>query len=666
MTTSTALDQIRSRILSRYSLLFLKTWEEERWETELAELALEMERGLVVWSATGGALPPSSDEGAQSTDPLDFLEQVESYPPDHLFLIKDFHPFLSEPRVVRKLRDLTRTLGEQRKTLLLMGPVTQIPVELLKEAFEIDLPLPALEELREELQSLMEQNTRTSEGPTEIAPQDEERLLKAVLGLTAREARKALQLALQGHDQVDDEVLAALVAEKRHLVQGSDLLEFYELDEGVKDVGGLEVLKDWLLQRAEAFSERAREQGIPMPKGVLLLGIQGCGKSLTARATARLLAFPLVRMDVGNLLSSDRGSSERNLRDVLRLMEAIAPAVLWLDEIEKGFAGVGGDGDASQDATMSRLMGSFLTWMEARRAPVFVVATANSVANLPPEMLRRGRFDELFFVDLPNYHERKHILSIHLTKRGWKPEMYDLAELANKTEGYSGAELEQVVISAMIDAYGLGRVLSQEDLDKSRDQTVPLSVTMEEKVFELREWASSRCRRATSDSRVTQMLEEEQRHAARHPTEESGETLETWASLAEHGQMNAAVIEYLRKRGDVIFPQLQQDFARWLPPSGELGLALRSDPNIVVWAGLGQEMTDLLAELISSRRMYLHPGPVDAYKQANKTLRFPLVDQIPEERLERPGWLPTVLRLVPQTGGSGRLGRVARIKLSRS
>lgn len=665
MTTSTALDRIRSRILSRYTLLFLKTWEEDRWETELAELALEMERGLVVWTATNGALPAPDEAPIDSADPLAFLAQIEAYPRDHLFLIKDFHPYLANPHVLRKLRDLVSRLGEQNKTLLFLSPVAQIPVELQKEAFEIDLPLPGMEELREELQTVLVQNAELADGPTTIEVEDEERLLKAVLGLTAREARKALRLALQGRELVDDDVLAAVVAEKRHLVQGSDLLEFYDLDEGVKDVGGLEVLKDWLTQRAEAFSERAREQGIPMPKGVLLLGIQGCGKSLTARATARLLSFPLVRMDVANLLSSDRGTSERNLRDVLRLMETIAPAVLWLDEIEKGFAGVGVDSDGAQDATMARLVGSFLTWMESRKAPVFVVATANSVANLPPEMLRRGRFDELFFVDLPNYHERKQILSIHLSKRGWKPDMYDLPDVANRTEGYSGAELEQIVISAMIDAYGQGRVLSQEDLNRSREQTVPLSVTMEEKVFELREWASTRCRRATSDSRVTQMLEEEQRHAAMLPPDDSAPEIEAWMSLAEHGQLGAAVVEYLRRKGTVIFPDLQKDFAKWLPPTGELGMALRSDPNVVLWAGMGKELTDLLADLISSRRVYVHSGSAEPYKQAGKTLPFPLVQKLEEERLPRPGWLPATLQLIPHSGGSGRFGRVARIKISR-
>jgi SpoVK/Ycf46/Vps4 family AAA+-type ATPase len=663
MTTSDALDQIRSRILSRYTLLFLKTWEEERWESELAELALEIERGLVVWSVTDGPQPPSGNNGQERGDPLAFLEQIEAYPADHLFLIKDFHPYLSDPRVVRKLRDLTAKLGEQHKTLLFIGPIVEIPIDLQKEAFEFDMPLPGIEEMRSELASVLEQIESSGETVPELSPEFEEKLLKAVMGLTAREARKALLLALSGKDQLDDEVFKTLVAEKRHLVQGSDLLEFYDLDEGVKDVGGLEVLKEWLEQRAEAFSERAREQGIPMPKGVLLLGIQGCGKSLTARATARLLSFPLVRLDVANLLSSDRGTSERNLRDVLRLMETIAPAVLWLDEIEKGFAGVGGDGDKSGDATMSRLMGSFLTWMEARKASVFVVATANSVANLPPEMLRRGRFDELFFVDLPNYHERKHIFAIHLAKRGWKPDKYDVSALSQKTEGYSGAEIEQIVNSAMIDAYGQGRVLAQEDLEKSREQSVPLSITMEEKVFELREWASSRCRRATSDSRVTQMLEEEQRHAEFLKEDEAAK--EPWMELAEHGQLNAALVEYLRANGLAAFPKLQEDFGPFLMTAGEQGLALRADPNVVLWSGMSQELATLLSTLIAQRRIYIHPAPPELYKTLGKSLKLPVLEALGETKQSRPVWLPAAFRLTPPTGGTGRFARVTRIKLSR-
>jgi hypothetical protein len=351
------------------------------------------------------------------------------------------------------------------------------------------------------------------------------------------------------------------------------------------------------------------------------------------------------------------------MRDVLRLMETIAPAVLWLDEVEKGFAGVGGDSEKTTDATMSRIMGGFLTWMESRKAAVFVVATANSVANLPPEMLRRGRFDELFFVDLPNYHERKHIFSIHLSKRGWKPEKYDVAKLANKTEGYSGAEIEQIVVSAMIDAYGQGRVLAQDDLDKSKEQSVPLSVTMEEKVFALREWAATRCRRATSDSRVTQMLEEEQRQAEFLDEEEQAK--EQWMELAEHGQLNAAIIEYLRRCDAAPFSKIQDDFAPFMTTTGEQGLSLRADPNVVLWSGMSQQLAELLSSLIAQRRIYLHAVGVGVYKALGKAVKLPVIETLAEGKQPRPVWMPTAFRLLPPEGGSGRFARVARIKLSR-
>lgn len=663
MTTSEALDQIRARILSDYGLLFLKTFEEERWESELAEVLLEVERGLVTWTITDGPQPPPGLEEQACTDPLWFLEQVESYPENHVFLLKDFQPCFADVRVVRRLRDLAPRLAGQGKTVLFLGAGLSVPLDLQKESFEIDLPLPGIEEIRQELDTALAVRNSSGDTPLEIAPEIEEKLIKGVLGLTSREARKALQLALQGRDMVDDDAFRLLVAEKRHLVQGSDLLEFYDLEEGVRDVGGLEVLKDWLRQRAEAFTERAREQGIPLPKGLLLLGVQGCGKSLTARATARLLSFPLVRLDVANLLSSDRGTSERNLRDVLRLMETIAPAVLWLDEIEKGFAGLGEE-SKGQDAVMARLFGSFLTWMESRKQPVFVVATANSVANLPPELLRRGRFDELFFVDLPNYHERLDILGIHLGKRGWKPEKYDLERIANRTEGFSGAELEQIVVAAMIDSFGQGRLLSQDDLEKSRDQTVPLSVTMEEKVFELREWASTRCRRATLDSRVTKMIEDEHRRLSQIPLDDDGPATESWQQLAEHGQVNAGIVEFLRKFDTTTFATIAEKFGKYFPGLGEQGLALRSDPNIVLWAGLSQGLAETLANLIASRRVYVHPVSADQYREGLAPPKLPPVASMPEGKLPRPGWFPAALRLLPPPGGSsGRFGRVTRIKL---
>ena len=663
MSTSQVLDTLRSRILSRYTIMFLKTWEEKRWEAELSALAAEIQRGLVVWSVTKGPRPRLSSVDGKNTGPAEFLDQIAAYPADHLFLLKDFHPYLSDPLILRKLRDLVPKLAEQRKTILFLGPAAKIPVELLKEAIRVELPLPGLEELRGELAAVLSQQRAETGNALKVSAGEEERLLKAVLGLTAQQARNALNRGLLGRDKIDDEVYEMLVSEKKNMVQGSDLLEFYDLQEGVDEVGGLDNLKEWIAQRAEGFSTRAQEQGIPTPKGVLLLGVQGCGKSLTARATARLLSFPLVRLDASNLLSSDRGSTERNMRDVLHLMETIAPVVLWLDEIEKGFAG--STGETGQDSsTMTRIVGKFLTWMEEHRAPVFIVATANSVEQLPPEMLRRGRFDEMFFIDLPNYHERKHIYGIHLSKRGWKPEKYDIDRLAAQSEAYSGAEIEQIVISAMLEAYSQGRLLSQKDLEDSRENSVPLSVTMEEKIFNLREWARGRCRPATPDSRVMQVIEEEQRSGEFYETDDFISEHE-WAKLAEHGQLSAAVVEYVRQHEGVTFPQLQADFADFLETAGEQGLALRSDPNVVLWVGMSQELAELISKLIASKRLYLHRADVDSYKSNGKNVRLPLLDDLPEERLSKPAWLPVCLRDLPPEEGSGRFARVARMKLSR-
>jgi len=664
MNTSEALDTLRSRVLSRYTMLFLKTWEEERWEGELSELALEIERGLVTWSSTSG-WKPAIGNGSVSESPATFLDDIAAYPSEHVFLLKDFHPFLDDPTVVRRLRDLVPTLTEQKKTLLFVGPVSRIPVELQSEAVAMELPLPDLEEMREQLAAVFLERRESGEPTLEFDTVSEERLLKAVLGLTAREGRKALARALLGRDEVDDDLFRQLVSEKKHLVQGSDLLEFHDLDEGMADVGGLDGLKDWIIQRANAFSTRAQEQGVPTPKGVFLLGVQGCGKSLISRAIAGLLSFPLVRLDVSNLLAADQGQSEQNMRHVLNLVETIAPAVLWIDEIDKGFSG---SGEMAQEATMTRLLGRFLTWMQEHRSQVFVVATANSIHRLPPEMLRRGRFDELFFVNLPNFHERKPIFDIHLSKRGWKPEKFDVDELSRQTEGYSGAEIEQIVVTAMVECYNQGRVLTQSDLQNAREETVPLSVTMEEQIFELREWARDRCRPATPDSRVVQMLEEEHGHSEETTFEavadgDDGEG--EWLELAEHGQVAAALVEYVRRRGEVTFAELLGDFAPFIETSGQQGLALRSDPNIVLWYGIPAELASTLAKLVSSRKLYLHPAGVDQLRAENAPGDLPMIDRLPDERVERPMWLPVVIGDVAPEGGAGRFGRVARMALNR-
>lgn len=667
MSTDAVLDDLQSRIEAGYPLLFLQSWEEERWEQELAELAMEIEWGIVTWTITQGLQPLPI--GASDAEPSawELLSQLGAYPPGHMFLVKDFHAWINDPVIVRRLRDLLSQLVSQRKTLIFLGPVAEIPLELAKDAIRIELPLPSYEDLRVVFDSMLMERRKANEPSMDLTDDQEDKLIKAVMGLSTQEARKAWRRSLHGRSGLDDGVFTALISEKRTLASGSDLLEFYDLEEGVGDIGGLDALKEWMSRRAEAYSPRAREQGIPLPKGMLLLGVQGCGKSLTARATARLLSFPLIRLDIANLLGGARGESEKNMRSALMLVESIAPAVLWLDEIEKGFAGVETDGSGAGDATMTRLVGSFLTWMSEIEKPIFVIATANSVQNLPPEMLRRGRFDELFFVDLPNFDERKNILGIHLKKRGWKPEQFDVDDLATRSDGFSGAELEQIVITAMIDAFGQGHILQHDDLERAWRSTVPLSVTMEDKIFALRNWAQDRCRRATSDSRVTSMLESEERHEALQlPTDDDADDapLPSWAKLAHSGQLKAALVEYVRTEGEVLFPQLADAMSSYMEVTGDQGLAARANPNTVLWAGTSQTLCELISELISSKRLYIHPTDVERYKEIQKGVRLPVLKEPTDDRLPRPAWLPSSLRCAPHPIHAARLARVGRMRLA--
>ncbi len=680
MATSDTLAQLKSRILSHFSMMFLSTWEEERWEAELAALATEMNRGLVTWTVTRGAQPALNGEASAMTDAAEFLRHVPEFPHEQLFLLKDFRTFLSDPQIVRQLRDLAPVLIEQSKTLLFMGPDTEIPMELLRDALKCDLPLPGLDELHTELKAVLASESANRPAPLAVTPEQEERLVRTMLGLTSAQARKSFQRAFLGRSEIDEEVYAQLIGEKKVMVQGSEMLEFQELTEGVKDIGGLDALKDWVSKRSLAFSETARKQGIPAPKGVLLLGVQGCGKSLTARAIARMLAFPLVRLDVATLLSGDKGQSEKNMRDVLALMEMIAPAVLWLDEIEKGFAGA--NGEAGSDSTMVRIMGRFLTWMQENPAPVFVVATANSVTGLPPEMLRRGRFDELFFVDLPNYHERKQILEIHLRKRRFAPETFDVAKLAERSEGYSGAELEQVVLAAMVETYGSADGITQAAMEKAREETVPLSVTMEEKIFQLREWAKGRCRPATPDSRVLQMLEAEQRQKAADsandeqafedkpfsfdPTDlEEDDVVEQWKTLAQSGDLPQALLEYVRTHDGTTIPQLQTAFAEFTSTNGEQGLALRADPNLILWLGLSAEFAGEISKLITSKRLHLRLADAATFGDAAAEIKLPKLTSLPDNKVSKPAWLPTCLTDLAPDEPDSRLERVARMMLAK-
>ncbi len=380
---------------------------------------------------------------------------------------------------------------------MIVGPTLRLPLELQKDVTVVSFDLPSKEELGALLdRTLAEVNEATGRG-LQVPPEVRERILTAAAGLTLNEAENVYAKTLVVSGRLSDADLPIILSEKEQTIRKSGMLEYYHANESLQQIGGMDVLKDWLVKRSVAFDPRAQEYGLPAPKGVLLIGVQGCGKSLTAKAIAGLWGLPLLRLDVGRLFNSLVGSSEENVRTAIGVAESVAPVVLWVDEIEKSMAGSQSSG-FSDGGTSARVLSSFLTWLQEKTAPVFVVATANSIDQLPPELLRRGRLDETFFVDLPDGRERQEVFQIHLEKRGRSPESFDLPRLAAATEGFSGAEIEQCLIAGLFDAYSAGAPLTTEVLERAARDTVPLSRTMKEPIDRLREWAEGRARRASS------------------------------------------------------------------------------------------------------------------------------------------------------------------------
>ena len=485
------LDQICVYIRARYPILYVVTWEEERAEEILRKTAADLSKPIYFWTQTEGFKGKPSSKGYNA---MEALNHVQSFSEKALFVLKDFHAFMEEGLVVRRLRDIASGLKKSYKTLVILSPILTVPPELEKDITVIDLPLPDEDDLKITLKGFLD----SVQGKVQIQVDEEleERVVKASLGFTINQAENVFARAIVQDRGFTSDDLPLILAEKKQIVRKSGFLEFYNLEEGLDQVGGLESLKRWLQNRSHAFSDRAREYGLPEPKGLLLLGVQGCGKSLTAKAIASLWRLPLLRFDVGTVFGSFIGQTEANMRKALRMAEALSPAVLWLDEIEKAFAGTRGGG--STDAGVSaRVFGTFLTWLQEKDKPVFVVATANNVKDLPPELLRKGRFDEIFFVDLPTAGERERILSIHLSKRNRKVEDYPIEELARAAEGFSGAEIEEAIVSAMYSAFPEEREIEARDIRQALKETVPLSVLLREDIEALRAWASQRARSAT-------------------------------------------------------------------------------------------------------------------------------------------------------------------------
>lgn len=486
--------ELETLIRARYPIIYVVSWEEKRVEDALRNIARERNKKLNVWTVTQGFASPSGQRDHSTREPLVALDAVMNSPDQAIFLLKDFHAFISDFNVTRRLRDLIPALKNSFKNLVILAPVLKLPAELEKEMTIVDFGLPSFDELGRLLDDIIRSVKDAPNVDTELTTEEREHVLKAAQGLTAMEAENVFAKSLVEKRTFDVDVI---LSEKEQIIRKSGILEYYPADERFTDVGGLDVLKDWMDKRTVAFTDKARDFGLPEPKGILLLGVQGCGKSLSAKAIGALWRLPLLRLDVGKIFAGIVGSSEENMRKAIRVSESVAPCILWLDELEKGFSGTSSSG-STDGGTTSRVFSTFLTWLQEKTVPVFVVSTANQVEALPPELLRKGRFDEIFFIDLPSKEERIDIIKIHLRKRKRDPEKFDLAALADATPGFSGAEIEQLVVEALYDAFDADRDLSMEDLLKSARSSVPLSMTMREKIAYMRDWAETRARKASS------------------------------------------------------------------------------------------------------------------------------------------------------------------------
>jgi SpoVK/Ycf46/Vps4 family AAA+-type ATPase len=501
MTFATELETL---IRARYPILYVLTFEETRVQGVVTEIATRRGKKAYEWSCSTGIVPAGTSiqsqkyRNAATKDPLIALDHVIEQAEPAIFVFKDFHPFLTKANfaVIRRLKEIALHLKNSFKTIILLGPVLEIPVELEKEITVLNFPLPTRGDLGTLLDRIIDEIKQFKQVRIDLDEAGRQRLLQAALGLTLGEAENVFAKIIVKDERLSAEDVNDVFAEKQQIVRKSGVLEYYSTDETFAQVGGLAVLKDWLQKRAVAFTDQARAFGLPAPKGILLLGVQGCGKSLCAKAVSSLWQLPLLRLDMGRIFGSLVGSSEENVRRAIAVAESVAPAILWVDEIDKALAGSLASG-VTDGGTTARVFGTFLTWLSEKTAPVFVVATANEISQLPAELLRKGRLDEIFFVDLPTAEERREIFGIHITKRGRDAGQFELEALAHASPDFSGAEIEQAVISALYDAFNAGHELTTDHLLEAVHQTVPLAKTMDEQINRLRSWAAGRARNAS-------------------------------------------------------------------------------------------------------------------------------------------------------------------------
>ena len=489
-------EEFKLLLRARYPLIYIATHEEERVETAIKEEAANQgNRPVYTWDFVDGYQGNINDAGFGKRNPLQALEFVEKILPTApaVLILRDYHRFLEDVAIARKLRNLARLLKSQPKNIVLLSPQIAIPDDLTEVLTVVEFPLPSAKDIKTEVERLL---VATGNSLSDKFLDD---LVRSCQGLSMERIRRVLARAIAAHGELQPEDVDLVLEEKRQTIRQTQILDFYPATEQISDIGGLDNLKDWLLRRGGSFSERARQYGLPHPRGLLLVGIQGTGKSLTAKAIAHHWHLPLLRLDVGRLFAGLVGESESRTRQMIQVAEALSPCILWIDEIDKAFSGLGSKGDAG---TTSRVFGTFITWMAEKTSPVFVVATANDIQSLPPEILRKGRFDEIFFVGLPTQEERKAIFNVHLSRlRPHNLKSYDIERLAYETPDFSGAEIEQTLVEAMHIGFSQNRDFTTDDVLESASQIIPLARTAQEKIQQLQEWAAAgRARLASKHS----------------------------------------------------------------------------------------------------------------------------------------------------------------------
>ena len=455
-----------------------------------------------IMSGASTDVAPSATAGAtaiyNTRDPAQALANMASTTIEAVFILKDFHRHMDDPVVVRRLRDVGQKFATNRRTVIITAPEITVPPELSKLVEYLDLPLPDRDSLRAIVHDTYTRLSRTYTLKLQLDAAGVDAIAANLRGLTEQEAERAMSQALVTRYALCPETITDVLEAKKQLLRHSGMLEFVDAVDNMSSVGGLENLKRWLGQRRGAWEDAAREFGLEPPRGMIVLGVQGCGKSLCARAVAGEWKLPLVKFDTSAVYDKYIGETEKRIRKVFQVAEGLAPCVLWIDELEKVFAGSAPDSASADAGVSSRLLGSFLSWMQDKKAPVFVAATSNNVNVLPPELIRKGRFDELFFVDLPNQAERKQIFAIALAKRKRNTAQFDLEQVAAAAKGYSGAEIDAAVQGALYAAYSEKEPLRTQLLIEALSQTVPLSTTRAEEIAALREWARTRAVPATA------------------------------------------------------------------------------------------------------------------------------------------------------------------------